>query len=194
MKLSKGFTLIELLVVIGVLGILATGLLAAVDPFEQLKKARDANNRNIAIETLDAFTRYYATHGNLPWNLDTIPTGCATTGAGAPLAGFGALATGAYKIQDMNACITNSLISDGELKSAFFSGLGSSNFYIASGNKTNVVVCFLPEGKALINDKLSSYLVGNTSSPYTIVDDGIVQGGTGGDACPGTAGCAQCFQ
>jgi len=75
--LQKGFTLIELLVVIGVLGILATGLLAAVDPFEQLKKARDANYRNAAIETLNAFTRYYATHGYFPWNsTGTIPTGC----------------------------------------------------------------------------------------------------------------------
>jgi len=34
-----GFTLMELLIVIGVLGILAAGLLAAIDPFEQLKKA-----------------------------------------------------------------------------------------------------------------------------------------------------------
>jgi len=33
---NKGFTLMELLIVIGVLGILAAGLLAAIDPFEQL--------------------------------------------------------------------------------------------------------------------------------------------------------------
>ena len=65
---AKAFTLIELLIVIGVLGILAAGLLAAVDPFEQLKKARDANNRNAVIELHNAYTRYYATHGNLPWD------------------------------------------------------------------------------------------------------------------------------
>ena len=46
--------MIELLIVIGVLGILATGLLAAVDPFEQLKKARDtkAMVRNVSLSTL----------------------------------------------------------------------------------------------------------------------------------------------
>ena len=36
---NKGFTLIELLIVIALLGALAVGLLATIDPFEQLKKA-----------------------------------------------------------------------------------------------------------------------------------------------------------
>ena len=40
MKRNFGFTLMELLIVIGVLGILAAGLLAAIDPFEQLKGPR----------------------------------------------------------------------------------------------------------------------------------------------------------
>jgi len=66
-KFSLGFTLIELLVVLGILGILAAGLLAAIDPFEQLKKGRDTNMRNTVIELLNATTRYYATHGDLPW-------------------------------------------------------------------------------------------------------------------------------
>ena len=39
MKKSLGFTLIELLIVIALLGALAVGLLATIDPFEQLKKA-----------------------------------------------------------------------------------------------------------------------------------------------------------
>ena len=40
---KKGFTLIELLIVIGILGILAAGLQAAIDPIEQLKKGQDSN-------------------------------------------------------------------------------------------------------------------------------------------------------
>lgn len=190
MNLKKGFTLIELLIVIGVLGILAAGLLAAVDPFEQLKKARDANNRNAAIEALNAFTRYYATHGQLPWNMSPVDTGCNTAVAGA-LAGFGDMtAGGAYKIQDMNACVTNTLIADGELKTLFFSGIGQTDIYVSSANATNVVVCFAPEGKALVNDPSTNYLVSGTG-PYTIVVD------TGSPAtCPGTTGnvCLQCFQ
>ena len=37
-RIQKGFTLIELLIVIALLGSLAVGLLATIDPFEQLKK------------------------------------------------------------------------------------------------------------------------------------------------------------
>jgi type II secretory pathway pseudopilin PulG len=60
----------ELLIVIGVLGILAAGLLAAIDPFEQLKKARDSNYRSAALELLSATQRYYANHGYFPWTND----------------------------------------------------------------------------------------------------------------------------
>ena len=36
--MKKGFTLLELLVVIAILGILAAGLLAAIDPLELINK------------------------------------------------------------------------------------------------------------------------------------------------------------
>lgn len=39
---SHGFTLIELLVAMGIIGIITTGLLIAVNPVEQLRKSRDA--------------------------------------------------------------------------------------------------------------------------------------------------------
>lgn len=195
MKLSKGFTLIELLIVIGVLGIMATGLLAAVDPFEQLKKARDANNRNIAIELLNAFTRYYATHGQFPWNMTPVDTACSTAALGT-LAGFGDMAaTGAFKVQSMNGCVTNTLIADGELKNLFFTGLGQTDIYVSSADKTHIVVCFSPEGKALRNDAITSYTLSD-NGPYKIVDDGIAQGGQSGDLCPGATDgtCLQCYQ
>src|SRR5260221_10989419 len=68
---SKGFTLIELLVVIGILGILASALVATIDPFEQLNKAQDANIKNVAVEFLNANIRYYTTHNAMPW--DSVP-------------------------------------------------------------------------------------------------------------------------
>jgi prepilin-type N-terminal cleavage/methylation domain-containing protein len=66
-KSSKGFTLIELLVVIGILGVLAAALVATIDPFEQLKKATDANVKNTAVEFIDANIRYFTTHNAMPW-------------------------------------------------------------------------------------------------------------------------------
>ena len=50
LSLLKGFTLIELLIVIALLGALAVGLLAALDPFEQLKKGTDTGTRNTVSE------------------------------------------------------------------------------------------------------------------------------------------------
>lgn len=41
-KQSHGFTLIELLIVIGVLSLLVVGLVVAINPQKQMKKARDA--------------------------------------------------------------------------------------------------------------------------------------------------------
>lgn len=198
-RLQKGFTLIELLVVIGVLGILATGLLAAVDPFEQLKKARDANYRNAAIETLNAFTRYYATHGYFPWNVPTgtaTPTGCESTTTGdsayylVPANSIGGTA-GVDARTTLASCITNSLIADGELKTSYSSGLQTS-VWLSSGSKTQIRVCFSPEGKALRRDSSTSYLK-TVGSPSTIT----TAPGTP-PACPDATAtndnCMQCFQ
>ena len=62
---SFGFTLIELLIVIALLGALAVGLLATIDPFEQLKKGRDTSLRNTVAEFYNANLRYYSTKGEI---------------------------------------------------------------------------------------------------------------------------------
>lgn len=43
---SKGFTLIELLIVIAILGVLAAGLLVAIDPIEKINQANDSKVQN----------------------------------------------------------------------------------------------------------------------------------------------------
>ena len=138
----------ELLIVIGVLGILAAGLMAAIDPFEQLKKARDANNRNATIETLNAFTRYYATHGDFPWNLET-PVDCGTTEAP------GNLADSAVEINNIADCI-EALEDDGELKADFLINV-NADIFVASSGPTDITVCFAPEGKGLRRDATTKY-------------------------------------
>lgn len=159
MKNTSAFTLIELLIVIGVLGILAAGLMAAVDPFEQLKKARDANNRNAVIELHNAFTRYYATHGGLPWD----DTAAITYGTGAcAVALFGGSRVGS-SVQLSNAGMQDCILAlegDGELKAGFVNAVGTAQadkLYINSENTTSVSVCFPPEGKGLWRDTSTKY-------------------------------------
>ncbi len=147
-----GFTLIELLIVIGVLGILATGLLAAVDPFEQLKKGRDTNRRNTVVEFHNASIRYYASHGDMPW-YDT--GGCFGTGFTGDMSKNG---EETVTTLDSGGCVDD-LITDGELKEDYVSALGSdaTKIYITSPTRTDLRVCFSPESKSVYYDDATKY-------------------------------------
>jgi len=57
-KSSKAFTLIELLVVIAVLGILATGVLIAIDPVDKLNAANDSKSQTDIASIANATEAY----------------------------------------------------------------------------------------------------------------------------------------
>lgn len=149
---QHGFTLIELLIVIGLLGILATGLLAAVDPFEQLKKGRDTNMRNTVVEFHNALIRYYATHGDLPWNDSS--SNCNANFSGD------ITSTGSETVETLGAadCIAD-LEDDGELKEGFLEALGDNaeKITVTSNSGVSVSVCFVPESKSIYNDDASKF-------------------------------------
>lgn len=63
---SKGFTLIELLIVIAILGVLAAGILVAVDPVEQLARGRDAGRKSVVGQVGRAFQAYYTSNSAYP--------------------------------------------------------------------------------------------------------------------------------
>lgn len=145
-QMKKGFTLIELLIVIALLGALAIGLLATIDPFEQLKKGRDTSTRNTVAEIYNAALRYYSTKGQFPWATDTTFTSALNT---------------------MTAELT-AFISAGELKARFEELAGTANLakiVVTSTSPENVSVCFRPESKSFQADPVTQFASdGQTSS------------------------------
>ena len=55
--MKKAFTLIELLIVIAILGILAVGILIALDPIEQTRRATDSTIQQSALEIKNAIKK-----------------------------------------------------------------------------------------------------------------------------------------
>lgn len=68
-RASFGFTLIELLIVIAILGVLAAGVLVAINPAEQLAKTRDASRKTTAGQLSRAVQAYYISHQKYPEGL-----------------------------------------------------------------------------------------------------------------------------
>ncbi|HVZ58959.1 MAG TPA: type II secretion system protein [Patescibacteria group bacterium] len=147
-QLTKGFTLIELLVVIGILGILATALIATIDPFEQLKKASDSNVKNAAVEYINGSLRYDVTHNALPW-ADTAEGGY--TGCGSNTGSI----TAALLVSNTN-CL-DALINDGELKDAYKSATNITKEIYVSGDSNHITACYQPQSKSGQRDPITKY-------------------------------------
>lgn len=158
LKLSVGFTLVELLVVIGVLGVLAAGLLATVDPLEQFRKAADSNRRSTSLELVNGITRYYATKQALPW--DTVANGGDNCNGGAvPNASRVSNVSAATAFGD---CVT-ALANLGEVKTTFATQYQILNrLYItettaAGSTDRRFAVCFDPESKSMTRATTTIY-------------------------------------
>jgi len=82
---QKGFTLIELLVVIGIIGILITVVLVAINPGRQFAMARDTQRKSDLYSITNALYQYAAENdGNFPPAVETIGANpvCLGTGGG----------------------------------------------------------------------------------------------------------------
>lgn len=83
---SSGFTLIEILVVIGLIAVLATIVLVAVNPARQFKQARDTQRVSNVNAILNAVGQYVAENkGALPSVIPTSPEVIRTGVGGADL-------------------------------------------------------------------------------------------------------------
>lgn len=179
-KHLRGFTLIELLIVIALLGALAIGLLAALDPFEQLKKGTDTGIRNTMNEFHGAVIRYYAIKTYMPW--------CDDGGCGAPIDGKepdGNVNTS--QLADFPLTI-DAITQTGELKEEFaeLAGGQMDNIFLTGTNDPpTIIACFKPTAKSFMNDPNTKYGPDGTT-PYA----------PGGQTCPtGVAGeCYYCIK
>lgn len=178
--LQKGFTLIELLVVIGILGILATALVATIDPFEQLRKAADANTKNAVVEYANANLRYYTTHNELPWGKDDA---AANTCPGDATTGYTAAADTDTLDTTLAPCV-NILIEDGELKTQFADATNITQEIIANGTDNTMRVCYQPQSKSQQRDVNTKYAFDGTEEP-----DGTCKSDVDN---PGTSDCYWC--
>jgi prepilin-type N-terminal cleavage/methylation domain-containing protein len=169
---QRGFTLIELLVVLGILGILAAALLAAINPVEQLKKAQDTSLKNVAAQFVSADVRYYSTHNALPWS--AVSDGGANCYSGGNT-------LSAVALSNLTSCITT-LISEGELKQSFLSANNLNRALVTNPNpQTNgaqdSIVCFQPQSDSQQRDPNTKY----------------TQSGTTGSNCKSQGGSTACY-
>ena len=75
-KTMRGFTLIELLIVMAILGVLAVVVLVAINPAEQMARARDSGRVSGVQQLGRAVTAYYTAMGAYPlagsWSTDIV--------------------------------------------------------------------------------------------------------------------------
>jgi len=179
MKNFKGFTLIELLIVIALLGALAVGLLAALDPFEQLKKGTDTGVRNTVSEVQGASIRFYALKNNMPWCSAAASTTCTNpSGITLTVANGGSPVLSPYSMIDQ-------VVTAGELKPDFVTLAGSQMdniFVTGTADPPTVAVCFKPNSRSFQSDKNTKFLI-----------TGVVGVPGGAGSCKSAGGAVDCY-
>jgi prepilin-type N-terminal cleavage/methylation domain-containing protein len=213
--MRKGFTLVELLIVIALLGVIATIVIAAINPIEQANRASDAGMKADASQLISAIERYYTTHGQFPWQA----TSCSVNGGTFCDPAQGADASLSFLTADDPsiglcgaagaACKTTAnqgeLVSSLELQTQFLSknwigaNAVSAKLLVGkgSGSSAAVYACWVPKANSnrqvLINSVATSNKMVNTTVGFT--NAGVPTAGNcvkTTDAGWATGACSEC--
>lgn len=143
---KKGFTLIELLIVVVILGILATVVIAALNPVEAINKSSDTSLKNDAGTLATVLDSYYATYQKWPWEDTAAADTPQLIGAASPT--FVVVGT------TIPAWLTQ-LATSGEARTDFPSRQSHKKLKLFVDNQTagqtkRYVLCFAPTSAAFI--------------------------------------------
>ena len=171
--LAKGFTLVELLIVIALIGVLAVAVLAAINPLEQLNRARDTGMESDASQLLAAIDRYYASQEEFPWvTVDEVASNDVEYG-------FTSAKTEGVGVCGADCDTPGLLLEQLELKSEFLNrgfitaeDTETSNLlYIGKdeGASTSVYACWVPLSQA--KRAQAAYTIAVDTATRTAKDD-----------------------
>ena len=155
---NGGFTMIELLIVITILGILATAVLSAINPVEQINRGRDTGTRSDAEQLLSSIERYNAFQGFYPWVNDpadatTLAFTTVDVDDWYDIDGSTGKCEVLEKLSDGDDTATSECTGTEELKASFLqrvSNTGYNKLYIYNSGETgaSTYVCFQPQSGA----------------------------------------------
>lgn len=180
----QGFTLVELLVVIAILGIIAVGLIVAIDPIEQVNRASDSSRRALATDVMNSFNRYYASKN---YSAACPDSACASY--------VDSLSTTTPVAVSTLTTVNTDLNTAGETKSATsYSAHQQAANVVASlantstANAATIVLCWQPRSKGQKSNA-------NVADPNSTVFNnlGVLQTAA---TCPATSAntCYQCVK